>query len=1047
MMSLTIYNPTQLSDEDFIDGFVARSKIADNLILRLKEISQDPTAKHHLILGQRGMGKTSLLRRLSIEIGVDESLANCMIPLTFREEQYNVHSLAAFWYNCLDSLGDWYEKNGNAEKAENIDTVVAKLSQSDATTADTILEEFKKFSKQEKKRPVLFLDNVDIILEGIKGDEQWAFRRTLQRSNGIIIIGASTVYMEAFSDKDAAFYDFFQVTTLKKLSLNDLRMCLLRLSELRGESGCPVKKIVDEDPGRIQTLYDLTGGNPRTLVLLYLLLEKDSDGDVFNDLESLLDQVTSLYKARVEELSNHARVVIDAVALNWDPVIAADAGKKTGLTTSAVSTHLDRMHKEGIIEKVSVSYSKKTAFQISERFFNIWYLMRHAPRRQRTRLKWLTGFLRSFYSPEQLTVRAESVLNASSYSEASKRDYCLALSEAVDDPAWRDLLNRRALAEQPIDSDSNIEDIPSISPPASAVDWIKKANGFWIDSKAYDEAEDAFAKAYALDPENPFYWASLGGYFQYGRTDFAQSENAYQKSLQLKPDDGNTWRQLGNLYFYHLGKYTDAEQLYQRALEINPSDSWAWCVLGQLYMLEFNREKEALDCCKRSLEINPVNAIAWFTIANAESHSEENFEKIKTTLEKTIEIDPDWALPVSKLGRLYLYEIGDPEKAKLYIERAIELDGNDVRSLIDLAHLYQDEYKEYEAAEGCYLRALEIEPNNVPILSAISILYNRHLGRSNESQKFARKVTEIEPNSVSGWNLLASSYLDSNPDLSLKAYKKSIEIDPKQATILSIIASILNHTKGDYLQAEEYYLKSLEISKSVIALFNYACLLQDGLYNFEKAAIYYNYITDAEPQNAFEWGIQGYVNLFLFDDLYFARQQIKKALELEPDNISCRSNLLVLNILEGEEQISSPASEDILEKNNSSNADLIKAIAFINDGDFKKSCESFEKALKANDFSTLKIYKGFWIMYLKMVNQENLGKSFLKFMKSNGLDNHVWPVYAAAKALFLGEESLLDINPEVRSAARHIYEWMRYSKQKPKLDLGTGQIKTRKRKL
>jgi len=46
----------------------------------------------------------------------------------------------------------------------------------------------------------------------------------------------------------------------------------------------------------------------------------DSGGDVLSDLKRLLDQVSVLYKARVEDLAPQARVVLDAVALARDPV-------------------------------------------------------------------------------------------------------------------------------------------------------------------------------------------------------------------------------------------------------------------------------------------------------------------------------------------------------------------------------------------------------------------------------------------------------------------------------------------------------------------------------------------------------------------------------------------------------------------------------------------------------------------------------------------------------------------------------------------------------
>ena len=66
-------------------------------------MSPTAIAEHQLIIGQRGMGKTSLLRRIAIGVAQDAALDGRFIPLRFREEQYNVVSPDPFWRNCADS--------------------------------------------------------------------------------------------------------------------------------------------------------------------------------------------------------------------------------------------------------------------------------------------------------------------------------------------------------------------------------------------------------------------------------------------------------------------------------------------------------------------------------------------------------------------------------------------------------------------------------------------------------------------------------------------------------------------------------------------------------------------------------------------------------------------------------------------------------------------------------------------------------------------------------------------------------------------------------
>src|SRR5947199_10524592 len=94
-----LYNQTRLGDDDFVAHFVARHDVLDALVRRLRATGKKDSGLHHLLIGPRGMGKTSLLRRLAIAVNRDEALAARYVPLSFREEQYNVLSHGEFCRN------------------------------------------------------------------------------------------------------------------------------------------------------------------------------------------------------------------------------------------------------------------------------------------------------------------------------------------------------------------------------------------------------------------------------------------------------------------------------------------------------------------------------------------------------------------------------------------------------------------------------------------------------------------------------------------------------------------------------------------------------------------------------------------------------------------------------------------------------------------------------------------------------------------------------------------------------------------------------------
>lgn len=732
LLQLAIYNPAILKDSDFLAGFVARRETADDIIKRLRDITPRSLAKHRLILGQRGMGKTSLLRRIALAVRDDEGLAEILLPLTFREEQYNVHNLHTFWCNCLDALGDHFERSEQPDKAAEVDRQVAGLTRAKRGPAsedegEEALTTLKTWSKREGKRILLLIDNIDLILDGL-ARQHWILRRTLQEQGSIIVIGAATAYLEATSDPKGAFYDFFQVTVLERLTQDELLACLRGLAEVRGEQGRKVLHILNTDPGRIRTLHDLTGGNLRTLVLLYMLLERDADDEVMHDLERLLDEVTVLYKARVEDLAPQTRVVLDAVALNWNPVTAAKVAEITGMETSAVSTQLDRLVRNGLLEKVSISTSGRTAFQLGERFFNIWYLMRHGPRRQRTRLLWLTGFLRGFYSPQQLTEKAKTLLRRRGMGGEPLGHYCLALGDAVDDPDLRNLLGeegRRDFERLAAQQGKRLEDIvdpKELPTPQTAKEWL--GMGWWLHMELdhAPEAEAAYRKAIDLDPKNALPWNNLGSLLTDELERYEEAETAYQKAIELNPKFAFTWFNLGNLLMTHLMRDEEAESAFRKAIELDPNDAWTWGCLGNLLKSQAGRYEEAEAAYRQAIQLSPNDDDHWYNLGMLLTTQLNRHEEAETAFRKAIELDQKDSWNWNGLGNLLASHLGRYEEAETAYRQSIQLNPDYASPWNGLGNLLQDHSERKAEAMHAYQRCLELEPDNGLAISNLTYL-------------------------------------------------------------------------------------------------------------------------------------------------------------------------------------------------------------------------------------------------------------------------------------------------------------------------------------
>ena len=431
----TLYNQSVLEDEDFVANFVARQETLKTLCRRLDNIGPEDDGQHQILIGARGMGKTSLLRMLSIEINRDiTGLSERFVPLLFREEQYNVLSLRDFWRNCCESLAEWAE---NPKRAENCDLVdlVARLDEEVLLKAwadvKNSAEIFETALQSLGKRAVLFIDNLDLILDSLKESDLWSLRGSLQARGGPILIGTATQPIRDAADRDAAFYEFFEPYYLEPLSLPETVTCMRSLAKKRKQAGQRVIEVLQTDPARLQVLHRLTGGNPRVLAFTYRLLESEDSRSAMADLERLLDEVTPHYKALVEEYTGQPRAIIDAIALHWNPVTTRELSRITGLPTTTLSPQVTRLRKDGFIEtnEASGSYS---AHQIVERFLNIWYLMRHGTRRTKHRMRWLVVFLSNFYTRKQL-IEIDHEARESGKIKDWTKEYAVAVSQAIQD--------------------------------------------------------------------------------------------------------------------------------------------------------------------------------------------------------------------------------------------------------------------------------------------------------------------------------------------------------------------------------------------------------------------------------------------------------------------------------------------------------------------------------------------------------------------------------------------------------------------------------------
>ena len=389
------YTPDEMSEDEFLERFVVREDTFNDIFEDIKSSDYDVANQHYIILGQRGQGKTTLLRKINIEVKNDKKLSKFLLPVKFAEEQYQIRSLCRLFEEVAEYLQTLQE--------DDFGTILDDMEKH----FDDDDYDLKCFSylesvvKAKGKKLLLLIDNIDELIGKLSDKEQRRLREILLTSSTFRIVGGSTKMLEQHYDYSKPFYEFFKIVKLKSLNSKESREFLLSIA--RDEQKEKIQHVIENSPARIETLRRITGGVPRTLVMLFDIF-LDEDGNAFDDLLKILDEATPLYKHRMDDLPPALQDIVHTIAINWDGMFTNEIAKKTKIESKAVSAQLKKLEKYEIVESESIGKNK--IYKIKERFFNIWYLMRFGRKKDRQRVEWLVKFLESWCTHEELENRA-----------------------------------------------------------------------------------------------------------------------------------------------------------------------------------------------------------------------------------------------------------------------------------------------------------------------------------------------------------------------------------------------------------------------------------------------------------------------------------------------------------------------------------------------------------------------------------------------------------------------------------------------------------------
>lgn len=574
-----LYNPALLPPDVLLSEFTARRPLLARLLDIIRTNAQNEPPQHVLMVGPRGMGKTTLLCAIAASIELREpELKKDWQPVVFDEESRRIGDLADFWLECIRQ---WESATEPAlTSSHRIDTL---LNEPGSDIEDQARDTFLKLVDASSKRALLLIDNLNDVLVAVNDHESlMRLRSFLMSDSRVMIVGAATRWFSAVSNVDKPFFEFFRDFDLHALSLEEMRECLAGVAEARGD-----QRVLDNlktHPNRVESLHILTGGNPRLIRTFYRLLNEGINGELRQQLERLIDDYTPYHKAIIDALPGQQQRVLDAIAMQWNPCEVKTVARVTRLPSNQVSAQIRALTKANLVSEVpAMGTLKKKAYMLTDRFSNIHYLMRHG-RAGQLRMHWFVMTLRVLFDDEEFADAAAETVRLTAAGGAAMERVSLALAHAAFEHAGSDQAKQRFLDRVVGSSELGDEvDVKfadkyireSIAKyPQDALAQYKWGRTLHIHHKRFDEAEAAYRKAIDLNPKYWLAWNNLGWLLttEFGRHD--EAEVAYRRAIEIEPKDAWPLNNLGHMLTNRLGRHDEAEAVFRAAIAIDPSYAW-----------------------------------------------------------------------------------------------------------------------------------------------------------------------------------------------------------------------------------------------------------------------------------------------------------------------------------------------------------------------------------------------------------------------------------------------------------------------------------------
>jgi tetratricopeptide (TPR) repeat protein len=711
---ISAFTPSLMSPQELETILVQRQDLAQELFEKILLSATTPAKHYALLIGMRGMGKTHLVAliyyRLLAELAKTPMLQDKLVIAWLREEEWGVDS--------------WLDLVSRILRALAVEEPQSKL----------LLEELRRISIEDSinraaanatrllkeaigdRTLLLIMENLDDLFKGLGEAGQQQFRSFLQAEQCCTILATTPALFNAVQSRTKPFFGFFNPIYLDRLTVPEAIEMLGKIATLGGQEDLTSFLQTPLGRARVRAVHHLAGGNPRVYMLFSQFITRDALDNLVEAFMKMLDDLTPYYQARMKELSNQQRKIVELLVDRRHPVMVKEIAADCFIDAGTAASQLRELRKLGYVE--AEQNGRESFYELRE------VLMRLCLEVKKQRGQWVeifVEFLKIWYPLSERKNQLELMRGTSQYI---KDEYLERALLSDEDPCFigsqRDL--QRALKEQQ-------------------------------QLLATETLEELF-HSQRLTEENYQKLLELVRTDQYSEAQELLSEIVSQEARSVEKSELTFSLQLlEGLELLKAGRSLEALELFDAVLAGDKSNVNALIYRG-VSLDNLGRYEEALASCGRAISINRDVYLAWNNRGVSLGNLRRYDESI-ASCDRAISINSDDYLAWYNRG-ISLHNLGKHEEAIASCDRAISINSDDHQTRI-IRGVSLNVLGRYEEAIDSYDQAISINPDDY------LAWYNRgvplrKLGRYEEAIASYDRAISIKPDKDEAWHNKGYTY-------------------------------------------------------------------------------------------------------------------------------------------------------------------------------------------------------------------------------------------------------------------------------------------------